>query len=404
MKTILFTLIILLSTSSFSQTVVDSIHIFTQPQIESYFNPLSPKAMKWIEKLEPEFNIEEYNSYKYDSLFKQMKYEVSAHYVEHDYLVPESDSSVKCSGALFTPMCDEIKGEIIYIHGTILPQDGKSIPSFIRNYYDDTTKFYANVNYPMMMASLGYIVYVPDLLGYGSSRSYNHPFADYRSNGVVIQSFFDACRPFIQQKFQGHPPLLFTGISEGAGIALGTLRLMEKTGKYNIQGASLCAGPYNMYASLKWYFTKERMTAFTTMAYKWSGYTIWTNEKRDLNEVFKHPPRKQKAIYSLYDLFFGKRKVHKIYTESIIKRVNQDDVEIKHIMDFHSPIYFTPKSEIILYHGEKDQIVPVVNSRTANEYFNDNNASSTFNAYPTMGHVSIVQPYLFGTIKWLSEK
>lgn len=397
---------LLLFTASFSQgqTTIDSIHVFTKAQIQTYFNPLSKKAMKWITKLEPEFDIEKYNSYKYDSLFVKMKYEVSAHYVEHNYQLPNSDSIIQCSGALFTPMTDKIKGEIIYVHGTILPQDGKSIPSALRNYYKDTTKFYANVNYPMMMASLGYIVHVPDLLGYGSSRPQNHPFADYQQNGNAIISFYDACQPMIRSKFKGENAVLFTGISEGAGIALGTLRLMEASGKYAIKGASLCAGPYNMYASLEWYFEKERMTAFTTMAYKWSGYTIWKNENRDMNEVFIHPPRKQKSIYSLYDLFFGKRKVKKIYTANIINKVQNSDTEIKNIMDQNSPIYFVPKSEIKLYHGEKDQIVPFVNSITANEYYLSVNANCTLNSFPTFGHVSVVQPYLFGTIEWLDER
>lgn len=379
------------------------IHKFEKHTIRNYFKPMSKKALKWIDKIEPEFELDYFNSFKYDSLFVKMKHSVNAYSVIHPFKAKHLDTTIQCSGVLFMPDTDHVKGEVIYIHGTIIPQNGKSIPSYLKNYKDDTTKFYSNVNYAMLMSSLGYIVYVPDLIGYGASRSYPHPFAHYKTNGEAVKSFYDSCKPFVESKFNNTKEIYFTGISEGAGIALGTLRIMESDGNYNIKGASLCAGPYNMFASLKWYFEKEKMPAFPTMAYKWSGYTIWQYEQLNLSDIFIHPPKKTKSIYSLYDLFFGKRKINKIYTPAAISLVQKNDIIINSILNRNSPMFFTPRSKIALYHGEKDQIVPFVNSKSANEYYKVKNCDVVLNSYSNLGHVSIVQPYIFETILELAK-
>ncbi len=82
--------------------------------------------------------------------------------------------AVVASGALFIP---DVKGPLpllSYNHGTLFPSQEKSAPSYLSGN--------AEMTICKLFSGAGYLVVMPDYIGYGSTKGLRHPYGAYNLN------------------------------------------------------------------------------------------------------------------------------------------------------------------------------------------------------------------------------
>lgn len=400
---IILALIMILPFESEGQ-IMEYITAYKQEQIQTMFKPIRKRVIPFLKAIEKGFDSEYWESFHYDTLFSYMNYDVDVYYLENPFEFDVLDSTIHTSGVVLIPTAQKARGEVVYCHGTISPTRKNSEPSYIKNYHSDTAKIYSNLNYPFLMASMGYVVYVPDYIGYGKSEQISHPYAQFKPNAEDFYQHYQAFHPKVKNKIEVEDSIFITGISEGGAIAMGIHRVFEEHANKTIAWSSLCSGPYDLNESIHWFSSKEKANPFSCAAYKWSAYELCNAERIPLDSILRKPPKKAEKIYKSSSLLFTTKKPKKIFTENALNSILSRESKLNQMLKDHSPVYFKPKSPIYLYHGEVDDLVPFENTLKAKEVFEQKKVSFEVISFPKLGHISIVQPYIFQTMKRLNDR
>ncbi len=291
-----------------------------------------------------------------------LRYNVNTYKLE--YLSRDSDNKlVKVSGLLAIPEKNTPSPILSFQHGTTFID--KEAPSF---------QLKVNTRHPeILFASLGYIVFSPDYIGYGSSKGETHPYMQKQPSADIVIDMLKAGTAWLdKENIATNKQIFLTGYSEGGYVTMAALEALENnkgSAGFTITGAVLGAGPYDLHKTLK--------TLLGRMNYLPS---FLDNALQEILEHFLLPDDAE--IYferTFLDRYFDKDK--------------QDNV--------HN---WKPSIPLKLFHGEDDKTVPI------------ESAISTWNAMTALGanvelvkctaspadHSPCVIPYLNYTINYFS--
>lgn len=164
--------------------------------------------------------------------------------------VSPGGASVVASGAVYVP---DVKGPLPllnYNHGTIFPSKERSAPSYIGEYD-------AEGGIARLFAANGYLVVMPDYIGYGSTKNLEHPYGAYHITARAVTDMLYAAKEFCAGKqlaLSGRN--FFSGWSEGAAVALAAVLDLEQNHDDNFKPTAtvLNAGPYytSAFVDLYW--------------------------------------------------------------------------------------------------------------------------------------------------------
>ena len=125
------------------------------------------------------------------------------------------------SGALFVPDTNMALPVFNYNHGTYFPSQEREAPSYLGNSYE--------LIMGKLFAGAGYLVVMPDYPGYGESRDMEHPYGAYHEiAGSVIDMLFAVKEFCSKQDIHLSGKNFFCGWSEGAAVALATVKALEE--------------------------------------------------------------------------------------------------------------------------------------------------------------------------------
>ena len=169
--------------------------------------------------------------------------DVSIEKVVYDTIGPKGGST-KASAGLMIPSGDNCPGPypvLVYHHGTTVYQ------AFTMS---DPTNGEAGLQMAFFAAH-GYVVVMPDYLGYGESTTY-HPYLNAENTAAVSIDALRAARTTLTKKLVATNGKLFlAGYSQGGHAAMATQRTMERDypSEFAITAAVDMSGPYALSAS-----------------------------------------------------------------------------------------------------------------------------------------------------------
>ena len=290
------------------------------------------------------------------------QYDVNAYKLE--YLSRDSDDKlVTVSGLLAIPVKDTPSSILSFQHGTTFID--KNAPSF---------QLKVNTRHPeILLASLGYIVFSPDYIGYGSSKGRKHPYLQKQPSADIVIDMLKAGNHWLDKKnIATNNQLFLTGYSEGGYVTMAALEALERnTGSagFTVTGAVLGAGPYDLYETLN------------TLLYKINNLPSFLGKlaQKELERALI--PKNAEVDFE------------KIFLDRYFDKDRQDNV--------HN---WKPSIPLKLFHGEDDKTVPI------------EGAISTFNTMRGLGadvelvkcattpadHSPCVRPYLNYMINYFS--
>lgn len=230
-----------------------------------------------------------------------------------------------------------------------------------------------NTRHPeILFASLGYIVFSPDYIGYGSSEDQTHPYLQKQPSIDIVVDMLAAGKTWLdKENIVRNGQIFMTGYSEGGYVTMAALEaLQNNTGSANfaITGAVLGSGPYDLYEALD-----TLLRRLNSLPEFLGGAT------QEILEYFILP--KDAEVY------FERTFLNRYFDEN-----RQDNVH-----NWQSSI------PLKLFHGEDDEVVPI------------DSAISTWNTMTSLGadvelvkcsatpagHSPCVIPYLNYTVNYL---
>ena len=299
-----------------------------------------------------------------------LKYsQVSAFRVEYMTANPYRPSEeIKASGLILLPSAQEPLPLLVYFYPTLLYKSWA--PSLIPPF---SLSMDPLEDYRLMLIFLalqGYIVIVPDHIGYGSSADKPHPYLHKKS---VMQT-----RAFLQSsvealKERGLPiqkELFIMGYSQGGHGALAFAEAVQNSPiGFEIKAVGAGGGPYDLLYTVQEQLSQKEILKLVTAPllqsysyiYNWDLNDIVKRESYsdDISQVYKWDSLEQ-AVKSLPS------SVNSLFHSQFLRGIkSKRDNFYQRALEENSVYDWDPHFPLLLFHVQKDDIVPYKNMEIA---------------------------------------
>jgi dipeptidyl aminopeptidase/acylaminoacyl peptidase len=270
-----------------------------------------------------------------------------------------SGQPIQASGALLIPQNANPMPLISFQHGTITTES--SAPSNLNSE--------ANI-LPSVFASTGYIIAMPDYIGYGESKHLPHPYEHRASLATATRDMIRATYEYFKVKKTNQPngKLFLTGYSEGGFATMATFQLLqqEHASEFNVAAVTVGAGAYNKTAFVDWVVSStEGLEHINSFVWVLDVYNrIYPKLQRPYSFFFKEPwatTIQNGGVFASIES--NPQQLFTINFSNGVKHGTDTDF-ISAIAD-NNCYSWLPSSPLQLYHGTNDTYVPYFNSETA---------------------------------------
>ncbi|MEM8583692.1 MAG: lipase family protein [Bacteroidota bacterium] len=311
----------------------------------------------------------------------------------------DSEELLEVSGLVIVPKGAAGRLHLIqHHHGTIIPGDDDEVPSTYSGGRNGSSEMYF---IGATMASNGYVVSMPDYVGYGASADREHPYTVHYELAEVSVDMLRATKQLLDiLNIEVSNDVFLTGWSEGGGAGLATHKhIQEKyADEFAVKGSSLFAGPYDYMSFVNDVLMSRNLEDEELSIYSWSLYAI--------NNYYAELGRAPNGIwtYSVSDqidaLYVPSLKPGEVFESSFMDGItNGTDVEWITALRQNTLLEgWVPQGELFFHSGTDDFIVPHYNSVHAHEQFQSVNARSTLYEYPGGDHYRPLYDYVTTTL------
>ena len=319
------------------------------------------------------------------------------------YSVDGSGKQIIVSGALLIPQGTDNLPLVSIQHGTQTKRDLVASVSPM-NSTEGTVG--------LIMASMGYLVVVPDYLGFGTSNVM-HPYTHAAS---LVPSIIDMMRAgkiySSQNQITLDGRIFLTGYSEGGYATLAAQRAIEAeySQEFNLTAVAPMAGPYDLYGMMQTVFQTGQYNHTAYIAYILTAYNDIYRWNR-VNDFFNAP-------YSsiVQSLFNGSKTYDEIINQlpsnfyalmdsTFVNNVrNGNETAFIDALQENTLLDWLPRTPINFYHGDADDISPYQNSVTAFQKLTANGGTNIqLTTIPGGNHETSGPIAMFGAIEWFES-
>lgn len=306
---------------------------------------------------------------RYTALFGSLAPLITGQYLKNDitvykliYKTTNTDgTAIQASGALIVPTVSAAIPMISIQHGTI--RSDSDAPSG-NGPASDTYQFGS------LFSSAGYIVALPDYIGYGASASLPHTYEHRAGLATTSLDMLRASREFLEQnKTNWDKRLYITGYSEGGYATMSLFKKMQEEvpTEFNLKAVSCGAGAYDKTSFMKSVVNNTTTTdGANTSLYIWVllTYDRIYGLNRPMTYYFKEPYATQ--IQTQRENIRINVSLNQVFTDAFKQAVTSgsDAAFVKAVAD-NNVFDWKPAVPLQLYHGTDDQLVPFFNSQNA---------------------------------------
>lgn len=289
---------------------------------------------------------------------------------------------VVASGAVVIP---DIKGALPllnYNHGTYFPSQERSAPSYL--------SYGSELMVGKLFSAVGYLVVMPDYIGYGTTKNLQHPYGAYHLiAGSVIDMLYAVKELCDKNKIALSGKNFFSGWSEGAAVALATVKELEEnhSGQFTPTATVVNAGPYYSSGFVDYILDAEKPLSYMN-SYVWvlQSYNRVYEIDKPTSYYFNEPAatdlEESPEAYISHD-------PKKLFTEKFRDNYKSGrDTALQLAMQENDLWNWKPESKIVFCHGDKDDYVPLFNSEKAYSTMKAKGADVTLNVFKGHTHTS----------------
>ncbi len=341
------------------------------------------------------------------NLIDKIQYDVSVYKVI--YLTPFKGELIEASGLVCIPVTDGGDFSMIsFQNGTNTAHDAAP------------TSDYTNIlfKYLESSASLGYIMLIPDYIGFGSSKQFVHPYLHKESTTSSVENLIVAAGEMINSGIVSTTwdnEVYLMGYSQGGWATLATHKYLAQKEEltFDVKASSCGAGPYNLSTVQNFMFSGTTYTQPVYMAYTGISYKSLGLISNPITDYFNEPYATPLPSY-----FNGTKSngqinsllndtVSVLVANSFITGINTDTLyhDFREAMNNNSVYGWNTTEPIQLYHGLADALVPPTTTIDVYQEFMDAGASEnvTYIPFPDKNHTSVAIPMVINSLVWFNE-
>ncbi len=301
------------------------------------------------------------------SFVKDIANDVEAYTIRYNTVFKEE--KIIASGLVIVPKSDKKFPLVSLQNGTNV--EHKRAPTV--NYKEDSMLKLINI-----IASTGFVVAMPDYLGFGASEQIMHPYLDKESTVQSIIDMLKAVKELTRGKIRAklNNDLYITGYSQGGWSTLCLQKALELQNPemFNLVASSCGSGPYTLETVMDFVLSQETYEMPYYLAYVFS--TMVQTGKIDqaiIDKIVKEPYADK--ITTLFDgIRTGgeingelSKNVKEFFTEDFIEnyKTSPDFKIIRDELRRNSVGFWKTSIPTKLFHGTADTDVPFATSQEA---------------------------------------
>ena len=266
------------------------------------------------------------------------------------------------------------------------------------------------------MASLGFVVVIPDYPGFGSSESVFHPYLEKDNTLPSLTDMILAAQELmekdeIQANLNGD--LFIAGYSQGGWSTMQLLKKLDQDplDGFDLKAASCGAGPYNLSQMNSFVLSQQTYPMpfyFAYLLYAYQQHELITNPLTDLfAETYAE------RIPGLFDFETSGGSINAELTENISELFNADYISgfnsdskfasVKTALADNSITAWKLNTPTMLFHGDADVYIPVQISQDFLADFRTLGVDESTISLTTIAgadHTGGVLPFGLKTISW----
>lgn len=342
-----------------------------------------------------------------EPLISQIEYNVKVYKVV--YKTPFQGEVIEASGLICIPVStDGVFPLISFQNGTNTAHN------------EAPTVDYSSIlfRYLESSASMGYIMLIPDYIGFGSSDEFVHPYLHKSSTVTSVENLILATKEMIDNSLintQWNNEAYLMGYSQGGWATLSTHKYMvEKPDlSFEVKASSCGAGPYSLSVVQDFMFEYELYPQPVYMAYTAVSYSSLGLVTNPLTDYFNESYATPLPTYFNGNMSNGQINemlndtVAVLVNSSFLSGVNTDPLykDFKDAMSNNSVVGWNTDQPIHLYHGTADNYVPPTTTELLYQQFMDAGASEKVNYFPleNLDHGTAAIPTIVSSLIWFNE-
>ncbi len=296
------------------------------------------------------------------------KFQSYLSYVEEipvSYHSRQGSKDIVLSGKIYIPRQGPIWNIILAHHYTI--GANREAPS-------QTCTFEA------LLAAKGYVVLMPDYLGFGITKDSIHP---YLSAAMTSQASVDMLNASIGYLYDRDihvvsPQLILCGYSQGAAASLATQRLIETSyPEYTIRHNYVGAGPYSPADTYDYCVRMNKTSIPCAIPMLLQGMLVSEHLDYSVEDMLLPPLRdhyqewinsKEYNMYQINDSI-GSKYINQIISPLALDKTLYPTNTFYAALQRNKIDNWTPVADIYMFHSTEDDMVPFVNSEIMQQFF-----------------------------------
>lgn len=299
---------------------------------------------------------------------------VTQHKLSYDSVDPRGDGARASAGLLIPTGCPGPYPVLVYHHGTTV------LRSFTMS---DPQNGEAGLQMAMFAAQ-GYVVVMPDYLGYGDSDLGYHPYLQAENTAEVSIDALRAAKTALQKRGVTTSGKLFlSGYSQGGHAAMATHRAIERdhAGEFTITASVPMAGPYALEDTFVAGIANPGQGASVFTAFAFTGFQkTWGDIYARPEDAFQAP-----WVTGIENLLPGTLSFSQLITtgklplattgpgglltDAFVAAFNDPNAPIRRRLAQNSLLDWTPKAPMALCAGARDPVVTFQNVVWATTFF-----------------------------------
>lgn len=266
------------------------------------------------------------------------------------------------------------------------------------------------------IAAMGFIVVIPDYIGFGVSANLPHPYLDAQSSTQSILDMIRAAKELSTEdkiEAKASQNLFIFGYSQGGWATMQLQKSIEKdySSEFKLLGSSCGAGPYSIEDMNKYIVEKANYPMPYFIAYLLHSYTQIGSVANPLSDFILEP-----YAAKIPGLFDGKHSGSAINAELNTQMsmlftpeyktgyaTSAKFAEARKAFQANSIVPWKARTPMKLFHGMADEYIPAEISRKMHDGFIAAGVSESqieLNLIPQADHSTAVFPAGLQTIVW----
>lgn len=334
----------------------------------------------------------------------EIQYDVTIYDVE--YLTTYKGKQVNASGRVFLPITTNEISTTCFSHGTI----GSDEEAFTSLAIGSGTSILLSG-----LSSMGMVTVAPDLIGFGTSKDYYHPYyVEIPTATATLDNIYASRLLAAELNLNVDSELYLAGYSQGGYSTMATHKYIEENEAdidfFNLKASFPSSGGYDILAMQDYFFAQTEYHQPFYLAYVAQAYfDFYEWEGKSLDLFFNEP-----YASNIPDLVDGSMTGTEINAE--LTNIVADLINPNYLSDPEQPSYsflidayientpldWIPEIPVFMYHGDADITVPYQNSVDSYNKLLAGGASTEIVSFTTLNggtHATGVGPYLENFIK-----